>query len=220
MNKILLLCSIIFLCSCKTFLINQMLKDPKVENTQTIKMFQDENNFSTKNSLILIGDTSNAESKLFLGFIVDYYIFDKEGNLVKYNGSATCHGTQFRQIVAGNIDSFKVAKNDSINLQKVLSGSYDLQENKVELNQFGETDYYIVSYWQKFLGGKRGYKDNILWMQDLIDNTKSKYKFTYIKINTDLQESWGFEKGKKAKLKTKRKGNNLDLEIINLPFKK
>lgn len=56
-------------------------------------------------------------------------------------------------------------------------------------------------------------------MEDEIKKNKSTLKFTFIKINTDLQESWGLEAGKKAKLVYKRKGNFMTMDVINLPFK-
>ena len=215
----LILVPILFLTSCKTILLNTMLKDPKVENTSTIKKFQTENNFSTNNSLIIKADTSNAQEKLLLGLTVGYYIFDKNGNQICYNGAATCHGVQFRQLIEGKVDSFQNCKNNKATFQNVISETYDLDEKPVTMSQFKDADYYVVTYWQKFLGSIKGYKNDVSWMEELIQNTNSKYKFTYIKINTDLQESWGFEPGKKAKLKFKKKGNQLSMEITDFPIK-
>lgn len=215
----IILINILFLTSCKTILINAMLKDPKVENTSTIKQFQTENNFSTINSLILKADTSNAEEKLILGLTVGYYIFDRNGHQISYNGSATCHGVQFRQLIEGKIDSFQISSKNEKTLNNIIEETYDLQEKQADVSQFKQADYYVVSYWQKFLGGAQGYKDNVVWMEDLITNTKSKFKFTYIKINTDLQENWGLEPGKKAKMRIKRKGNEMTMEIYDFPIR-
>ena len=196
-----------------------MLKDPKVENTQTIKNFQLKNNYSTENSLILKADTSNAVEKLFLGMMVAYYIFDKDGNQVCYNANSTCHGEQFKQLLNNKIDSFKSCKNDTVSLEKVLKQTYDLNENPVTKEQFQNSDYYIVSYWQKFFGGKRGYREAISWMEDEIKKNKSTLKFTFIKVNTDLQENWGLIPGKKAKLKYKTINGMMTIDVTNLPIK-
>lgn len=198
----------------------QCSKTQKLKTPSTIKKFQTENNFSTDNSLIIKADTSDAEKKLLLGLTVGYYIFDKYGNQVCYNGAETCHGLQFRQLTEGKVDSFQNCKKSDATLQKVLSETYDLDEKAVTMSRFKETDYYVVTYWQKFLGSKKGYKDVISWMEELIRNENSKFTFTYIKINTDLQENWGFEPGKKAKLTVKKNKNKMTLEISDFPLKK
>ena len=220
MTKIYLVLSLLFLTSCKTLMLRYIIKDPKVENTSRIKSFQETNNFSTENSLILKADTSNAVERLLLGMSTGYYIFDKDGNQVCYNGASTCQGVQFRQLLDNEIDSFKTCKNDSVSLDKILGQSYDLNENPVNKSQFSNADYYVVSYWQKFMGGKRGYKEAITWMEDEIGKSKSPLKFTFIKINADMQENWGMAAGKKMKVKIKKKGSSMNLSFDGLPLKK
>ncbi len=220
MKKLSLIIIPLFLTSCKTMMIKMMLKNPKVENTSSIKKFQQNNNYSTENSLIIKADTSNAIESLFLGMTVGYYIFDKDGNQICYNASSTCHGEQFKQLIENKIDSFKSCRNDSTSLQKVLKMTYDLNEKPVDKSQFSNSDYFVVTYWQKFLGGKRGYEDAVTWMEDEIKNNKSNLKFTFIKINTDLQENWGLEAGKKAKLKVKVKNDFMTMDVTNLPVRK
>jgi hypothetical protein len=201
-------------------MLKMALKDPKVENTQTIKEFQTRNNYSTENSLIIKANTSNAIEKLFLGMTVGYYIFDKDGNQVCYNALSLCHGVQFKQLIENKVDSFRSCKNDITTLERILNQTYDLNEKPVDKTQFAESDYYVVTYWQKFYGGKRGYEDAVTWMENEIRNSKSKLKFTFIKINTDLQENWGLYAGKKAKLKWIEKGNFINIEVTDLPIKK
>jgi hypothetical protein len=201
-------------------MVKMLLKDPKVENTQTIKEFQTKNNYSIENSLIIKADTTNAVQKLFLGMTVGYYIFDKNGNQVCYNASSTCHGEQFKQLITNKVDSFKSCKNDTVNLQQILKQTYDLNEKPVEKAQFKPSDYYVVTYWQKFLGGKRGYDDAVTWMEDEIKRNKSTLTFTFIKINTDLQENWGLVAGKKARLKYKLKDDFMTLDVLDLPIKR
>lgn len=220
MKRIFILLILFSLTSCKTMMIKMMLKNPKVENTNSIKSFQETNKYSTENSLIIKGDTSNAIEKLFLGMTVGYYIFDKDGNQICYNASSTCHGEQFKQLIENKIDSFKSCKNDSTTLQNVLKLTYDLNEKPVDKSQFPKSDYFVVTYWQKFLGGKRGYEDAVTWMEKEIKDNKSNLKFTFIKINTDLQENWGLIAGKKAKLKVKIKNDFMKMDVINLPIRR
>ena len=42
-------------------------------------------------------------------------------------------------------------------------------------------------------------------------------KITFIKINADMQEEWGLTAGKKAKLRWRKKGLNVSMELTNLP---
>ena len=220
MKNILLIIVAFNLTSCKTLMIRMILKAPKVENTKTIKDFQTKNNYSTENSLIIKADTSNAIEKLYLGMTVGYYIFDKEGNQICYNAYSTCYGEQFSQLLDNKTDSFKSCKNDTVTLEKVLNETYDLNEKPFGKMHLENSDYYVVTYWQKFLGGKRGYEEAVTWMEDEIKKNKSTLKFTFIKINTDLQENWGLIAGKKAKLKYKLKDNFMTLDVLDLPIKR
>lgn len=200
-------------------MLHTMLRDPKVETTHSIKAFQLKHDFSTENSLIILADTTDAVKKLFSGMAAGYYIFDKDGDQVCYNASAACQGVQFRQLLANNTDSFRSCKNDTVNLARILSRTCDLNGQPVEKAQLRPADYYVVAYWAKFLGGKRGYEDNIAWMEHEIKKSKPPPKFTFIKINTDLQERWGLIAGKKARLRWKAKGDLMTLEISDLPIR-
>jgi hypothetical protein len=201
-------------------MIKAMLKDPRVETTSTIRSFQEKNNYSTVNSLIIKADTSNAVQKLFLGMTVGYFIFDKDGNQICYNGSETCHGSQFKQLINGRLDSFMSCENAGVHLSDVLAETYNLDEKPVDRSHFPVSEYYVVSYWQKFLGGKKGYEDAVSWMEEEIRNSPSGSRFTFIKINTDLQDKWGFVAGKKAKLRWKRKGDQMTMTVTDLPVRK
>ena len=206
--------------SCKTILLNRAMKDPVVETSLSIKEFQVKHNYSTENSLILRGDTATALERLFLGLSVGYYIFDNKGRQICYNGMAKCQGSQFRQLLANHIDSFELCENSEVTLEQVVKQTYDLNENAVSIADFATCDYYVVVYWQKFLGGAKGYDEEVKWMEDEIKVSGVGLKFTFIKVNADLQDTWGFIPGKKAKLKLEKKGGNLAIEIDDLPLKK
>ncbi len=220
-TNLILITALVVMTSCESILLKSMFKDPKVENTATIKKFQTENDFSTANSLILKSDTSKAEKKLFLGMTVDYAIFDKNGNQMCYKGAITCHGIQFEQLMAGKVDSFEICKKNGKTLDTIIQQTYDLEEKAVDISKFKDTDYYIVSYWEKFFGGAKRYKSNVCNLEDLIAKSASNYKFTHFKINTDLQENWGYEPGGEAKLTLKKNSNNtMDIKITDFPIKK
>ena len=205
----------ISLISCKTILLNAMLKDPRVENTKSVENFLSTNNFKKQNALILKADTSNIERQLLKGMVTGYYVFDSLGNHLSYKGEATCKGVQFKQLLANQSDSFSLSKNDTIQLEKILSETYDMNGNNVSRVQFPKSKYYVVSYWQIFMGGKRGYKDAVVWMQN---ETQNRSEFTFININADMQESWGLKLNKKAKLKVRKlKGKDYEMTLDDIP---
>ncbi|TAE66042.1 MAG: hypothetical protein EAZ85_16135 [Bacteroidetes bacterium] len=107
-----------------------------------------------------------------------------------------------------------------MSLEKILNESYDLNEKTINKSELTATDFYVVAYWQKFFGGKKGYQESVVWMEEEIKKNNSQYTFTFIKINADLQEKWGLVAGKKAKLKLKQKNNTIKMEITKLPIKK
>lgn len=222
MKKLLLGLMVLCTSSCKPLLVRALLKNPKVENTASVQQFQEKNNYSTTNSLILNADTSTAEEALFLGLSQGYVVFDQNGQKICYYGSSSCQGEQFSALINNDFEHFKVCETGSATLEEALSQTYGLNEKPVTLADFPTSDYYILAYWQRFLGGKRGYEDAVNWMDKAIQKREATAKpsFTLIKINTDFQENWGFKSGGKAKLKRHFTDGYLHLEISKFPPKK
>ncbi len=220
MKSIYVIVTTLLIISCTTTRVKNFFKQPAVENTHSIKNFLLENNFSIENSFILKGDTSTAISNLFLGLTDGYFFFDHKGDLLCYNSLETCQGAQFKLLIGNNPDSFNICNDSKISLSKVLSQTYDFDEKPVYISNFQASEYYIVCYWQKFMGGRKGYKELVSWMEEELKLKTSGSKFTLIKINTDLQENWGLIPGAKAKLIYKSFDNRMTLEVVDLPIKK
>lgn len=84
-----------------------------------------------------------------------------------------------------------------------------------------KSDYYIVVYWTKFVGKRFGYKDGISNMEkDIKNDTLKKHSITLLKINTDLQESWGMKSKGKMSVKVKVKKQEGEFVFGALPIKK
>jgi hypothetical protein len=209
---------IIFFSSCKSIIINRIIKDAKVENTKSIQEFQLKNKFDTSNSFIAQADTTTAMSWLTKG-ISGYEIFNNKGESIDFIGSTTCGGSVFQFFLEGKLDSFKVNKTNT--LQKVLDICYNYQNKKIAIQNLPQTDYYVVVYWAKFMGRKFGYKQAVSFMEDDIkEDTLKKHSITLLKINTDLQESWGIQPHKKMKVKLKIKKEEAEFIFGELPIKK
>ncbi|OMP32298.1 hypothetical protein BKM32_04405 [Mangrovimonas sp. DI 80] len=200
-------------------MVNLLIKDPKVENTETIKAFQQKHEYPTTNSLILVADTTAILQSMLKGLSSGYQIFNSKGELLCYNGQSTCSGEQFRQFLKTSSETFTHCNDKNLTLDSVLAQTYDLNNQPVQRKQFENTDYYIVSYWAKFLGGKRGYEDAVLWMEEELAKNTTDTSVTFIKINTDLQESWGMKAGEKVRLKIKQKGSEGTIKLSELPYK-
>jgi hypothetical protein len=143
-----------------------LIRDAKVENTASIKKFQIDNKFDTSNSFIAKADTSTAMKWIKRG-IASYEIYNKQGELVDFIGTTTCGGSIFQFFLQGKLDSFKI--NNNILLSKLLDKCYNYDNRKVSKEDLPKTDYYVVTYWSKFIGRKFGYKQAVGYTEDDIN---------------------------------------------------
>ncbi len=220
MKKILyLLICIISLTSCKSIIMNTLIKDAKVENTKSIQEFQLKNKFDTSNSFIAQADSATAIRWLTKG-ISGFDIYNKKGEMLEFIGAAQCSGLIFEYFLEGKLDSFKVDKGET-NLQKILDSCYNYQNKKTVISELPQTNYYVVVYWAKYAGKKFGYKEGVKYLEDEIKNdTLKKNTITLLKINTDLQESWGMKPNGKGSVKVKVKNKEAEIIFGELPVKK
>lgn len=214
--RILLLLLVVFLSSCKALLLNAMLKDPKVETRGTISEFLDGNGFFSENTFVLKGDTSTVVDNIMMGLSGDYYVYDSSGGQLCYKGSSSCSGTQFLELLKSGMDSFQRCTIDGQHLDSVLSRISPLGGQDAAFSTLPQSDYYVVVYWQKFMGGKKGYKDAVQWLEKEAGSTGSR-KVTFLKVNTDMQEEWGLPAGEKAKLRFRKRGSSITVNITNIP---
>ncbi len=209
---------IILLSSCKSIIINTLIRDAKVENTASIKKFQIDNKFDTSNSFIVKADTATAMKWIEKG-IASYEIYNSDGRLIEFIGKEDCPGVQFQFFLEGKKDSFKV--NNNILLLNLLDNCYNYENRKANKKDLPKSDYYVVTYWSKFMGRKFGYKQAVGYTEDDIkDNKLKKYLITVIKVNTDLQESWGMQPKGRMSVKMKVRKTELDFVFGKLPIKK
>jgi hypothetical protein len=201
-------------------LVNKMFRDPKVENPETVRDFLTKNNFSTDRILLAEADTASATKILLEALMGEQYYFNARGQRLCNTDAdaATCHGKQSNNLLAGKLDRFQACTDTSKSLQQILSTVTDLKGQPVQLADLPAADHYILAYWQIFKDGKTGYTHNIEWLERAIKADTSGRKITFIKVNADLQESWGMRKGGSMKLKLKKgKGKTMSMEIGDLP---
>ena len=221
MRNYFMLFILIAASACKTILLNSIFHDPTVETTSSIRQFQESNNFSTKNSLILKGDTSNALLNLTNCLTYGYLVFDSLGNRLCYNGQSSCGGLQFRQFLERNKYSFSSCNADTLSISNLLANTYDLNEKQIKVSDFPKSEFYVVAFWAKFFDGKRGYREQVEWMEDEISkDALNANRVTFIKVNVDLQESWGLIAGEQLELHVKKEKGKEQITFGKLPTKK
>ena len=209
---------VIVTSSCKSIILNTMIKDARVENTTSIKNFQLDHHFDTSNSFIVKADTATAMHWIEKG-IATYEIYNKKGELIDFIGTTECGATVFDFFLEGKLDSFNV--DSSSTLQKVLSNCYNYQNKPVVKEDLPQTECYVVVYWEKFTGRKMGYEEHPKFFEDQIKkDTLKKHTITVVKINTDLQESWGMQPKGRMRVKVKVKKDEGDIVFGRLPIKK
>ena len=182
--KLINLLLLFALSSCKMFLLNAMLKDPKVETKNSIHSFLKSNDFSDENTYIMKGDTSYSKvlENLLNGMNQDYYVFDRSGKQLCYNGSSSCAGVQFKNLLYQGLDSFDLCKDDTENLDHILGSIIPLDGSASKVSNLPQSDLYVAIYWQKFMGGKKGYASSVDWLEKESKNIKNKNILSLIKF--------------------------------------
>jgi len=141
-------------------------------------------------------------------FNSDPIVFDSLGNRLLYNGDATCGGVRLGQLY-DSLEYFYIkpeSKKEGVKSLKEFSTRLQTSKGeKIDLNIFPKTKYYIVQPWNIFFQNKKRMKEDFQWYKNMQDS--SKYEFYVIYVNTDMQENWGLKKGAKFKI---NKSNDLD----------
>ncbi len=114
------------------------------------------------------------------------------------------------------LDSFELCRDDSERLDHVLATAIPINDTVTRITELPPSDFYVVVYWQIFLGGKKGYSKSIDWMEKAAKKVENR-KITFIKINADMQEDWGLIAGKKGKLNWRKKNHHVEMSLTNLP---
>jgi hypothetical protein len=198
--------------------MNTLIKDARVENTASIQKFQLDNHYDTTNSFIAKADTATAMMWLQRG-IAGYEIYNSKREMLDFTGTTECSGSIFQFFLENKLDSFQTDSSNT--LPKLLDNVYDYKEKKVTINNLPQTDFYVVVFWAKFAGRTFGYKEGPKYYEDEIKKeTLKKHSITLIKINTDLQESWGMKPNGKMSVKVRVHKDEGDFVFGKLPIKK
>lgn len=194
--------------SCRAIMMKRAIRDPVVETRASISQFITSNGFNPDNQFVLDGDSSSAFLRMFEYSSAGTMIFDSTGRALCFNGSSTCSGIIIDSLLSGKGYLFDICPDvdpiDSLllNVTRLDNGS------RTERSALPAADYYLVEYWQKFMGGRKGYKHGISWLDNKL-KVQRNFRVVYLKINTDMRDEWGLTAGKKMSIKKKSRGGSV-----------
>ncbi|GBL35971.1 hypothetical protein EMGBS15_15660 [Filimonas sp.] len=225
MKKMLLFALISVCCSgcfiTKKIIIKKVFRNPRVENTASIRSFLTKNKFDTTHSYLFKSDTVKDKTRQFIKrMFTRYAIFNSEGQRLCYNGNATCGGVQFKELIAGKKDSFSSCSQKTLRLQEELPLIMNFKRKPVTFQDLPRADYYLLKYWSKAQAGRKGYEEEIGWMEDEIEHNKAGLKIIFIKVNFDIKAEDGFQSGAKIPFHVYLNNGGTDIKMGPIPMKK
>jgi hypothetical protein len=225
MKKMLLFALIILCCSgcfiANKIIIKKVFRNPRVENTPSIRSFLAKNKFDTAYTYLFKPDTVKDKSLQFVKrMFTRYALFNNEGQRLCYNGNATCGGVQFKELIAGKKDSFSLCPKKTLRLQQELMLMMDFNKNSVTFEGLPQADYFLLKYWSKAQAGRKGYEEEIGWMEDEIKHNKAGLKIVFIKVNFDIKSEDGYLLGAKIPFHVYLNKGGTDIKMGPIPLPK
>ena len=175
------------------------VKNPKVENEQTLTKYMSKKDINKDNVYTVNFDNYQRQLKSIDFKIPEVLIFNKKGQFIPYGEEYACNASAFNFIENLNKDSIYHSTNKTT-LDSTLIGLCDLKGKPKTINTSDSTDYFVFIYWTRWAGKLN--KDHVkVWEQQASNNDKVNIKV--IKINMDFQEYWGEDNLSKIKPKKK-----------------
>lgn len=153
---------------------------------------------------------------LFKGATSAAHVYNKQGELLCYQGDEFCDAVILDQVKEQSIDEvYKLCVSDSLDMLSAPFNLEDLVNNTTLKKEDISSDYVVVFFWSYDLARR----DHTYNWQGVYDSFKDKKEdITYIRVNTDLRSSWGLPEGKKGKIKFKLlKDREVDM-TLTIPY--
>lgn len=184
------------------FILLTLISNPL--NAQKISSEKLVENILTKNNILLQNNyTVNADDFVsiydFLYKYKDFYempqiiVFDSIGQFIKHKEHKICHAGDEFFLSKLSLDTTYCVSNITT-LDSVLEKLRTFNGDKIP--EISKSNFYVFCFW-KVNSASIFYK-RIRKLEKLASNYKN-VKVTFIKINLDYQENWGFDKIKEIK---------------------
>ncbi|MFL5765137.1 MAG: hypothetical protein ACJ77K_14435 [Bacteroidia bacterium] len=196
--------TLLFSSCTKLFLYSQGIRNPRIETETSILNYLKANGLNTNNCFAL-RDTfalnSFFESKIGTPEIRFY---DKNGYLMQYRDEKRCNGQNDSLIEF--LNPVNIIRVDSTqNIFNYLNEIRTLKGQTVNPDDFKNFDFYLITYWTKWMGKVN--KNKIGDWENSLQKPNSKIKS--IKITCDYMDFWSISKKDMFKIysrKTKTSG--------------
>jgi|GEM_PF-5797891 len=170
--------------------MHYQIKDPKVENAESIQKFFDKKDLSDKKTFVLTPEGYKQTIRK-IGF-PGIQIFDHKGKYISYSDDESCTGNVgefFGTLQKSPEFNVSFPDSDTLRLNHVLKELRNLDGEAVVIDEFDEmqSDFVVIIYWAKFVG-RLNSRDSKSWLEGIDKNTDS--TFETIWVNSDLQDWW------------------------------
>lgn len=196
-----------FFCSCTPLYMKLLIKTPKVESQQSISAFLVEHNFDTLNSYYM-GDDINMTNRILKEHL-SIVVFDSAGNQL-YNLHFTCPYNNITAMGSGHPDSALMVKPDGHNLFRLIKNAKELNGTPFDRSKLSHQKYYVVVFWQKFMGAARGYRQTV---EEVEKDLSSRKDISVLKINSDIMISPANAPKPKYRVKLVKENENTFFKI-------
>lgn len=167
-------------CSCTQLYLKVLTRKPKIESQKSITDFLVRNKFDTSNSYYLGGDIHVANEILKEHFL--YNVFDSLGNQL-HNENFICTFNTIASIDSKHPDSLLTIHPNNKNIFSLVEGVKKLNGEPFDRSILTNHKYYILVFWQKFMGGRKGYKENV---ESIVSELSKQGNILVLKINADM----------------------------------
>lgn len=162
-----------------------------------------------------IDDKTDILLNLMKGMGSEAHVYDKEQDLLCYQGDSFCSGVVLTEAENNQIeDIYQKCSPEETNLGSAPIKLNTLFENLAFEDEVPEKATYTVVFFWSYDLARKFHEEN--WL-DVYESFKSKEDVEFIRVNTDLRSSWNLPEGKKGKIKFKRDGDEVDMSIV-VPF--
>lgn len=157
-----------------------MTQKPEIESQKSITDFLVRNNFDTSNAYYLGGDIDLANR--ILKDYHSYVVFDSLGNEL-YNAAFTCPYNYITAVASENPDSLLSLHPSQLHIDSLLKGVKRIDGTALNHSFLTHYKYYVVIFWQKFMGNSKGYKEKV---SSIVKELSKQDNVLVMKINADI----------------------------------
>lgn len=179
-------CALLLFIGCQSIMKSYYgIKDPKLENKNTINHYLKTNQITLKEKYILknFGSFMKFSNNVM---IPNAYFYNKNGIFIDYNKSSKSCNADVASFF-NDLKNIDQEKNDGKTLQELLN--FVVKDTGLPAEFNSGYDVYILITWAKF-GGATNKEKAFEWQEILESNDFGNLKVKYYMINCDFQQSW------------------------------